>query len=211
MNKEFKREFELYEVESNFNRSVKYVVIGFLVFVTVCVGVIFGFNGFGSADALSNSVVAAPMNDGEGISGVALSEMPPQNKITAETMMVYEYYFPELNFTDFVEALAPSSLIGFSENSLRALMTDWEIIKFSPEEVIARKTVFPQSSMVYTLTVRGGFLAVYYEDNIHGGILKEVTSIPVAGLSEGEIVRLERGIIIHGLEALMRALQDYGS
>ena len=210
MNEEFKREFELYEVESNFNRSVKHVVIGFLVFVTVCAGVVLGFNGFGSADALSNSA-AVPIYEGEYISGVALSEAPPQNRITAETRMVYEYYFPELNFTDFVESLPPSSLIGFSESSLRALMTDWEIIKFSSEEVIARKTVFPQSSMVYTLTVKNGFLAVYYEDAIHGGILKEVTSIPVAGLSEAEIDRLERGIIIHGLENLMRALQDFGS
>ena len=211
MNEEFKREFELYEVENNFNRSVKYVVIGFFVFVTVCAGVVLGFNGFGSADALSNSAAAVQMNDGEGISGMPLSEAPPQNRITAETRMVYEYYFPELNFTDFVEAFPPSSLIGFSEGSLRAVMGDWEIIKFSPEEVIARKTVFPESSMVYILTMKGEFLAVYYQDDIHGGILKEVTSIPIAGLSEAEIDRLKRGIIIHGLENLMRALQDYGS
>ena len=211
MNENFKREFELYEVESNFNKSIKFVVIGFLIFVTVCAGVVFGFNGLGSAESLPNSITTAPMNDGSDISGVVLSESPPQNKITAETRMVYEYFFPELNFTDFVESPPPPSLIGLTESGLTALMTEWEIIRFSPGEVVARKTVFPESSMEYILTTKNGFLAVYYADAIHGGILKEVTSIPVAGLSEDEITRLERGILIHGIENLMRAMQDYGS
>ena len=211
MNEDFKREFELYEVESNFNKRVKYVVIGFLAFVTVCAGVIFGFSGLGSDESLSNSVAGAPMNYSSDISGIVVSETPPQNKVTAETRMIYEYFFPELNFTDFVEAPPPPSLIGLTESGLIALMTDWEIIKFSPREVVARKTVFPESSMTYILTTKDGFLAVYYEDAIHGGILKEITSIPVAGLSEDEIDRLERGILIHGIENLMRAMQDYGS
>ncbi|MCL2873582.1 MAG: hypothetical protein FWE29_01470 [Defluviitaleaceae bacterium] len=214
MNENFRREFELYEAESNAKKNVKYIGIGILAFAAVCIGiagVVFGINGFG-ADTLANSVTIIEVHDDADIPYVALGDSAEIiNIITAETKMVYEYYFPELNFTDFVEAVAPHLLIGASESSLGDLMPGWEIIKFSPREVVARKTILPGTNLAYLLTTRNGYIAVYYEDAIHGGLLKEVTSTSIAGLCADEVSRLERGIYIYGIENLMSALQDFGS
>lgn len=212
MNDNFRREFELYEAEAGAKKTIRYIGIGILVFAAVCVGVVgvaFGINGFGSGEYLANHVTIVEVNDD--ISEIVLNEERTRGRVTTETKIVYEYYFPELNFTDFVEGFAPPLLIGAAEHDLGALMPGWELVRFSELEVIARKTILPGNNLAYMLTTRNGYIAVYYEDTVHGGILKEVTGTSIVGLSDDDIARLERGIHIYGIENLMNALQDFGS
>ena len=49
------------------------------------------------------------------------------------------------------------------------------------------------------------------EENDNKTVLKELTKTPVASLTKEEQYRLELGIGIVGEEALISALEDYGS
>ena len=74
-----------------------------------------------------------------------------------------------------------------------------------------QKTVIGSSNQRYVIGEKEGYVAVFYEEEQQGISLKEVTDIPIDGLSEDEKLRLGEGIKVLGKEALDRTLENYSS
>lgn len=134
-----------------------------------------------------------------------------EEKITPSTKMVYQYYYTEDGVTEVQEDEPPYFMLDLTLSDISKYYTAWDIVSFSPKEVVLRKTIVGESQQRYVVGQKDGYVAVYYEEEQDGISLKEITGIPVDGLSEDEKIRLNQGIKITGDEALARTLENYSS
>ena len=134
-----------------------------------------------------------------------------EQKITQSTKMVYEYYYPEDDFTEIYEDAPPYFLIGYSLDDIKRCYANWTVVSFSDREVIMKKNVDGPSSQRYVIGEQDGYIAVYYDVENEGKMLKEITSTPITALSDSDRRDVESGIRIIGKERLVRALEDYTS
>ena len=128
--------------------------------------------------------------------------------ISAETKMVYQYFYSRDKVTKEQIEMAPVFLQGLDMEQLKSVYTGWQIVLFSPEKVILRCKIEGFSSETYILGESDGFLAVFYEDAQKGIHLKEKTELPVSALPDGEAAQLREGIRVTGEENLAKLLAD---
>lgn len=151
----------------------------------------------------------------ENIASIQENEYTPistaEEKITPSTKMVYQYYYTDDGVTEVQEDTPPYFMLDLTLSDIHKYYTTWDIVSFSPKEVVLRKTIAGESEQRYVVGQKNGYVAVYYEEEQEGISLKELTSIPIDGLSEEEKLRLNQGIKIMGKEALARTLENYSS
>ncbi len=131
--------------------------------------------------------------------------------VKESTTIVYEYYYKGDGISEITEEKPPYFLLDKSRTYFEETFVDWEVLNFSEDKVILRKSVEGDSSQHYVLGIHEGYVAVFYEDEINGTNLKEITSTPVNALTGEDRQRLEQGIHIQGNERLIKALEDFGS
>ena len=134
-----------------------------------------------------------------------------EETITPSTKMVYQYYYPSDDVTETAEEVPPYFLVGLTRSDMETNYQEWELLSFSPKEVVLRRTVEGNSHERYIVGVKNGYVAVFYEEEQNGVSLKEQTNIPVSSLDEEEQKRLAEGILVVGKDRLAQVLQDYGS
>lgn len=130
-------------------------------------------------------------------------------RISAETKMVYQYFYSRDRVTKEQVEMAPVFLQGLDMDQLKSVYNGWQVILFSPEKVILRCKIDGLSSETYIIGESDGFLAVFYEDGQKGIHLKEKTELPITSLPDGERLQVEEGLRITGEENLARVLADY--
>ena len=129
--------------------------------------------------------------------------------ISAETKMVYQYFYSRDRVTKEQVEMAPVFLQGLDMDQLKSVYNGWQVILFSPEKVILRCKIDGLSSETYIIGESDGFLAVFYEDGQKGIHLKEKTELPITSLPDGERIQVKEGLRITGEENLARVLADY--
>ncbi len=147
--------------------------------------------------------------EARGEDAVAASETV--QKITPSTKIVYEYYYPEDDVTEVYEDVPPYFLIDYTLEDMKRVYSNWVITSFSNREVVMKKNVSGPSNQRYVIGEKDGYVAVFYDIENEGLILKEITEEPISALTESERTELEKGINITGNDKLLRALEDYTS
>ena len=132
-------------------------------------------------------------------------------KITPSTKMIYEYFYKEDSITERVEDVPPYFLIDLTRNDLETNFKDWQIKSFSSKEVVLQKTIQGESTQHYIIKDYDGYIGIFYEKEINGTNLKEITNIPLESLPIEEQEKIKKGIKITGKDELMRFLESYGS
>lgn len=179
-------------------------------------GFYLGYLTFSPDNIAQKPITISQSNENDNISEQTTQESAPvlnvsQEKITLSTKMVYEYYYEDDDKTEVLEEVPPYFLIDMTRINLEENFKDWQIQSFSSKEVVMRKNIKGQSSQHYILGEYEGYIAVFYQKEINGVNLKEITDTPVNSLSEEEQARLREGIRIEGNDELMKVLEDYGS
>ena len=125
--------------------------------------------------------------------------------------MVYQYYYADEGSTKVTEDEPPYFMLGLTFDDMVKYYTNWDIISFSPQEVVMRKTVYGKDSQRYIVCEKDGYITVYYEENGVKSAIKEITSIDTNGLSDIEKERLKKGFSVVGDYSLNRVLENYSS
>ena len=133
------------------------------------------------------------------------------NKITPSTKIVYEYVYSEDGTVKTVEEEPPYFMLDLTFDDMLKYYPNWEIVSFSPQKVVMRKTIYGSDTQRYIVTDRDGVIVVYYEENGGRSSIKEITNIKTVALSNEEKERLKKGIIDVGEYDLSRVLEDYSS
>jgi len=106
------------------------------------------------------------------------------------------------------EALAGIVMDGVPETKAATQKDETPLPTASAPAV--REMVMTPEPLRFVIGVRDGYIAVY-SDTGTDVLLKEMTNIPVHALPDEEQERLHGGIVVEGVEALARILEDYGS
>lgn len=131
-----------------------------------------------------------------------------KKRIHAGTKMVYQYFYTQDAVTKKHIEQAPDFLQGLDLEQLKSIYTGWQIVYFSPEQVILRCKIEGMSDEVYVLGEENGFLAVFYEDERKKLCMKERTELPLSALPEGEARQIREGMRVIGEENLAKVLAD---
>jgi len=106
----------------------------------------------------------------------------------------------------------PYALVGRTSDYLRTVFPLWSIESYDSGGALLRRQAPPAPAQAYLVSsTSDGFVVVFFDDEIGGTRLKEVTDIHISGLPEFEIQRLQTGVIVRGEHSLMRLLEDLGS
>ena len=129
-------------------------------------------------------------------------------KIHADTEMIYQYFYTEDKVTKEEKEQAPKFLQGLDREQLQGVYHGWQILLFSPEEVVLRCWIDGKSSESYIIGEEKGYLTVFYEDGQKVIHLKERTEIPLNALPEGTARQIREGMRVTGDENLAKLLSD---
>ena len=134
-----------------------------------------------------------------------------KKRIHAGTKMIYQYFYTRDRVTKKHIELAPDFLQGLDLEQLKSIYTGWQVVFFSPDQVVLRCSIDGLSSETYVLGEEEGFLAVFYEDEKKNLHLKERTELPLSALPEGEARQIQEGMRVIGEENLAKVLADFMS
>ncbi len=134
-----------------------------------------------------------------------------EEKTILETKIVFEYLDNDGKVIDSSEEKISYSLIDMTKQQIQAYFSDWQLSSFSQNKIVLRKLVNLESDSGYILGEFGGYVAVFYKEEMNGTSIKEITDTPISSLNKTEQNNLKAGIYIKNEEQLVKALEDYGS
>ncbi len=134
-----------------------------------------------------------------------------EQRINPSTKIVYQYYYPEREVTEEQVDSPPYFLLDMTLSDMVKYYDNWTIVSFSDKEVVMKKTIYEKDEQRYIIGEKDGYIAVYYEKEVNGSDIYEITDTPLASLSHAEQVRINDGIPVQGEENLARVLEDYSS
>lgn len=100
-------------------------------------------------------------------------------------------------------------LINLSKEELQEKYIDWEIEKFSLDDIVLYKEVDDFCDEHYILKEENGYIVIYRLDKENHEKLLEITSIAVDYLENEDLKKIENGIKINTKTELNKLLEDY--
>lgn len=132
-----------------------------------------------------------------------------EEKVTPNTQFILEKSYKECGHTtrDYVEI--PEEIVNMTEEQIKKEYQDWEIKKFTAEEVILSKETDGMCNQHYVLREKDGYIAVYWIEQNGQESLKEITGIAIEYLPENDLIKIKEGIFVYGLQELNSKIEDY--
>jgi hypothetical protein len=125
-------------------------------------------------------------------------------KVTDSTVFEFVYRYAD-GFTESQQSLPEQYMIGWDREHIAQAYSDWTMTEFSPSLIVFTRQMAGNSSQHYIVKELRGYLAVYYSGS---EVLKELTAVPVAALSEADRELYRQGVRIDGEERLEAFLEN---
>jgi len=183
----------------------------------VCLCAIGAFAYFGGITDIRNKAVqtaeasdnAANETDTQNTDEKDYEEASANSGLNETALFTYEFYNESTEATDSLQGECPIELVGKNMADVKAYYSDWQVMSFSPDNVLLRKVIGVNDDERYVVGVYDDCVAVFYE-NTEDGIYM-LTDIPISGLEHDKQVMLNDGIYVEGKDRLRRILEDYSS
>lgn len=104
---------------------------------------------------------------------------------------------------------ASQNEVNLNKKQLQEKYKNWEIIGFTEKEVVLLQKVEESCNQHYVIREKDGNLAVYIIDENNNESLEEITNISTEYLTQLDLLKLEDGIRVNGLEELNAKLEDF--
>lgn len=163
-------------------------------------------NAIQTAEAANNTKEEAETTD---TNNEDYTEVSANDGLKETAVFTYEFYNEITDSTDSLQGECPVELVGMTMADVKAYYSDWQVLSFSPNNVLLRKVIGVNDDERYVVSAYDDCVAVFYE-NTEDGIYM-LTDIPVSGLDHDKQVMLNDGIYVEGKDRLRRILEDYSS
>jgi len=132
-----------------------------------------------------------------------------EEKISPNCNFALKKYYDECNHFDYEEAELPNELVNLTKKELEECYSDWEVEKFSNEDVVLCKEINGYCNQHFLIKLDEQMVNVYRLGNL--GELTEYrkTDISRDYLPEEDVAKLEEGIPVYGEGKLSSVLEDY--
>ena len=101
-------------------------------------------------------------------------------------------------------------LTNLNREEFQEKYKDWEIQKFTSDEIVLHKEVDDYCKEHYMLKETNGYIGIYEldKDETQTKLIK-VTNIPVEYLAEEDVMKIEEGIKVYTAKELNKTLEDF--
>lgn len=130
-------------------------------------------------------------------------------KISPDAILSFNTYYKGCGHTIKEEKMAEEDIINKTEQDITEKYIEWDIKKFSADNVVLYKEVDSMCDNDYIIKEKDGNIAVFKLDNEGREALYDVTSIEVQYLPETDLMQLRDGIKVNGLEKLNKIIEDF--
>lgn len=141
--------------------------------------------------------------DSEYGTGLVMAEAQPDTVIGENTVLEFVYNYAD-GFSETQQNLPQQFMYGWDREKTQQAYNDWMMTEFSEDRVVFNKSIDGNSTQHYILRENNGYIAVYYKES---NILKEMTSTPVASLSDEDKALFEKGVEIDGEKNLIKYIE----
>lgn len=132
-----------------------------------------------------------------------------ENKITPSTLILYNKYYKGCGHTVKERDAATDTMVNLTEEQLKGLYSDWEIQKFTNDEVVLYKEFEGQCGEHYLLRDDEGLLNIYKIESDGSLKLIEETEISTQYLPAVDVSKLKEGVKLNGKEELNSYVEDF--
>lgn len=132
-----------------------------------------------------------------------------EEKVTPNTQFILQKHYKTCGHTTINYVEIPSDIVNMTKEEIQKEYKDWEVKEFSKEEVILQKEEEGTCEEHYVLREKDGYIAIYWVNNKGKENLKEITGIAVEYLTENDLLEINEGIFVYGLQELNSKIEDY--
>ena len=137
------------------------------------------------------------------------TDVREEDKVSPNATLILKTNHKECGHTTKEEVDVPVEIVNKKQKEVSQIYPQWEVIGFSPDEIVLYREVEGICNEHYVLKEREGFLAIYTKNENGEEKLKEVTSISLEYLPQNDIDKIKEGIEATGDEELNSVLEDF--
>lgn len=189
----------------------KTIIILVCVFLIVMLGTVIGFLIYDDAEDDYNTTIEENINSEEENIGIvnSIEILNQEEKTTPNTLMIYKTYYTKCKHYVKEYKDIDTSLVNFTENELKEKCREWDIQKFTSEEVEMSKEKEEFCGEHYKIKLENNSIVIYNIDENGIETEYEHTGITTEYLTEEDILKLTSGIYVYGKESLTSTIEDY--
>ena len=132
-------------------------------------------------------------------------------KVTPNTLLILKRSYKDCGHTIVNSAEIPEEMVNLTESEIEKGYPNWNIEKFTKEEVILGKELDSFCGEHYLLIEEEGRVLIYSLDEAGNKTLKENTDIAFEYLPETDKIILQNGIYVYGVDELSKIKEDFES
>lgn len=189
----------------------KWIIISLIILIAI-IGIITGILLFKNNDTSEYKVKTheklASEND-VNLNIQIIKTSGSEEKVSPNALVIYQKYYEKCNHTVTEKQNTTEQTVNKTEKEIKDIFKNWELKKFSSQEIILYKEEEGICKEHYVLREKDGFIAIYTIDENDKETLKQITDIVTNYLPETDIYELEKGIKLIGNEQLNSTLEDY--
>ena len=186
----------------------KWIIIGSMILVfaisVICGFMINSYLNFSKKESENIAILAENNSTNQSINTTYVETTVSPN---AYVIMIEKY--KKCGHTITKKEEVPREIVNLNEQKVKEYYSDWNLDKFSSEEIEISKEKNGICGEHYVLRESDGYISISTKNDIGEYIFKALTDIPVQYLPEQDLTNLEKGIEIIGRENLNRFLEDF--
>ena len=132
-----------------------------------------------------------------------------EEKVSANAILILKKYYSKCEHTinEYVEL--PQELVNMTKEEVQSEYTDWEVIGFESGKVTLYKEFEDVCGEHFKLKVEDGKVVVYIVNKDGMESVYEKTNISSEYLTETDLINMQDGLEIYGIEELNQIIEDF--
>ncbi|MBO5005198.1 MAG: BofC C-terminal domain-containing protein [Clostridia bacterium] len=130
-------------------------------------------------------------------------------KVSPDAIINFNTYYKVCGHTIREEKKAEEDIVNRAEQDITEKYIDWDIKKFSADNVILYKEVDGICDNDYIIKEKDGSIAIFKIDNDGRERVYDITSIEIQYLPETDLMLLKEGIKVNGLDKVNQIIEDF--
>ena len=133
-----------------------------------------------------------------------------ENKVSPKADLIIKILYKQCNhLKEIKEKINDEELINLTEKEFQKKYPDWQIQRFTPNEIIIYKEVNDFCNEHYKIKEENGRIVIYKVDKNGNESLENTTDISISYLTEEDVEKLKNGIMVYSKKELNKKLEDF--
>lgn len=132
-----------------------------------------------------------------------------EEKVSPNCLLTLKIYYKKCGHLIEKSQNIEQNLVNLTEEQLRKQLPEWEIQKFTPEQIVLYKELDDFCNEHYKLKIENGYIRIYKLDEQNNEKLLKSTDISSEYLTKDDLEELKNGVEIYTKKELNKTIEDF--